>query len=107
MNLDYATVFSSAAYVNENIIITIGICLLIGAMAKSSQVGWNKAFKSWVYKLQLFWTWIFAGIVSNALEFASPLNYLDNDSKKYQGQGTNQQGINKLTNLNKFDRKFL
>jgi NADH-ubiquinone oxidoreductase chain 5 len=38
-NLDYATIFSSAPYINENIITIIGICLLIGAMAKSSQVG--------------------------------------------------------------------
>jgi len=38
-NLDYSTVFSLAAYINENIITFIGICLLIGAMAKSSQVG--------------------------------------------------------------------
>uniref|UniRef100_UPI0030DEE36E NADH dehydrogenase subunit 5 n=1 Tax=Dematophora necatrix TaxID=2751867 RepID=UPI0030DEE36E len=37
--LDYATVFSLAPYVNENVITIIGICLLIGAMAKSSQVG--------------------------------------------------------------------
>ena len=39
LNLDYATVFSLAPYINENIITIIGICLLIGAMAKSSQVG--------------------------------------------------------------------
>lgn len=38
-NLDYATVFSLAPYINENIITIVGICLLIGAMAKSSQVG--------------------------------------------------------------------
>jgi len=38
-NLDYSTVFSLAPYNNENIITIIGICLLIGAMAKSSQVG--------------------------------------------------------------------
>jgi NADH-ubiquinone oxidoreductase chain 5 len=38
-NLDYNTVFSLAPYYNENVIIIIGICLLIGAMAKSSQVG--------------------------------------------------------------------
>jgi NADH-ubiquinone oxidoreductase chain 5 len=38
-NLDYSTVFSLAPYINENIITLIGICLLIGAMAKSSQVG--------------------------------------------------------------------
>ena len=38
-NLDYATVFSLVPYINENILTVIGICLLIGAMAKSSQVG--------------------------------------------------------------------
>jgi len=38
-NLDYATVFSLAPFYNENVVIIIGICLLIGAMAKSSQVG--------------------------------------------------------------------
>lgn len=38
-NLDYATVFSLAPYISENIITLIGICLLLGAMAKSSQVG--------------------------------------------------------------------
>lgn len=38
-NLDYATVFSLAPYMNENLIAIIGICLLIGAMAKSSQFG--------------------------------------------------------------------
>ena len=38
-NIDYSTVFSLAPYVSENIVTVIGICLLIGAMAKSSQVG--------------------------------------------------------------------
>lgn len=38
-NIDYATVFSLAPFINENIVTIIGICLLIGAMAKSSQVG--------------------------------------------------------------------
>jgi NADH-ubiquinone oxidoreductase chain 5 len=38
-NLDYATVFSLAPYMNENLVTIIGICLLIGAMAKSSQFG--------------------------------------------------------------------
>jgi NADH-ubiquinone oxidoreductase chain 5 len=38
-NVDYSTVFSLTPFVNENIITVIGICLLIGAMAKSSQVG--------------------------------------------------------------------
>ena len=38
-NLDYSTIFSLAPYTNENVITIIGVCLLIGAMAKSSQVG--------------------------------------------------------------------
>jgi len=38
-NIDYATVFSLSPYMSETIITIIGICLLIGAMAKSSQVG--------------------------------------------------------------------
>lgn len=38
-NIDYSTIFSLAPYINENIVTIIGICLLIGAMAKSSQVG--------------------------------------------------------------------
>jgi NADH-ubiquinone oxidoreductase chain 5 len=38
-NIDYATVFSIAPYINVDIISLIGICLLIGAMAKSSQLG--------------------------------------------------------------------
>nr|YP_009526695.1 NADH dehydrogenase subunit 5 [Cladonia petrophila]AXY63849.1 NADH dehydrogenase subunit 5 [Cladonia petrophila]WBP63436.1 NADH dehydrogenase subunit 5 [Cladonia petrophila] len=38
-NLDYSAVFSLAANINENIVTIVGICLLIGAMAKSSQIG--------------------------------------------------------------------
>ena len=38
-NIDYSTVFSIAPLVNSNLITIIGICLLIGAMAKSSQIG--------------------------------------------------------------------
>jgi Proton-conducting membrane transporter/NADH-Ubiquinone oxidoreductase (complex I), chain 5 N-terminus/LAGLIDADG endonuclease len=38
-NIDYSTIFSLAPYISESIITFIGICLLIGAMAKSSQIG--------------------------------------------------------------------
>ena len=38
-NIDYYTVFSLSPYLNENVVTIIGICLLIGAMAKSSQIG--------------------------------------------------------------------
>ena len=38
-NIDYYTVFSLSPYISENVVTIIGICLLIGAMAKSSQIG--------------------------------------------------------------------
>ena len=38
-NIDYSTLFSLAPFINENIITIIGICVTIGAMAKSSQIG--------------------------------------------------------------------
>jgi len=38
-NINYSTIFSLAPYINQDIITLIGICLLIGAMAKSSQIG--------------------------------------------------------------------
>ena len=38
-NLDFSIVFSLTPYLNENILSIIGICLLLGAMAKSSQLG--------------------------------------------------------------------
>nr|YP_009759734.1 NADH dehydrogenase subunit 5 [Bipolaris sorokiniana]QIQ48946.1 NADH dehydrogenase subunit 5 [Bipolaris sorokiniana] len=34
-----SNVFSLAPYMNENVVTIVGICLLIGAMAKSSQIG--------------------------------------------------------------------
>jgi NADH-ubiquinone oxidoreductase chain 5 len=38
-SLDYSIIFSLSPYININIIFIIGLCLLIGAMAKSSQIG--------------------------------------------------------------------
>jgi NADH-ubiquinone oxidoreductase chain 5 len=38
-NIDYSTVFSLSPFLNKDIIYLMGICLLIGAMAKSSQIG--------------------------------------------------------------------
>jgi len=37
--VDYNLVFSLSPYINSDIITIVGVCLLIGAMAKSSQVG--------------------------------------------------------------------
>jgi len=39
LNIDYSIIFSLVPYLNQDIITLIGICLLIGAMAKSSQIG--------------------------------------------------------------------
>ena len=38
-SIDYNTVFSLSPYINGNIITIIGLCILVGAMAKSSQLG--------------------------------------------------------------------
>ena len=38
-NIDYSTVFSLAPFMSEDVVTIAGICLLIGAMAKSSQIG--------------------------------------------------------------------
>jgi NADH-ubiquinone oxidoreductase chain 5 len=38
-NVDYATVFSVAPFINESAITIIGLLLLVGAMAKSAQIG--------------------------------------------------------------------
>ena len=38
-NIDYATVFSLAPFLSENLVTLTGTCLVIGAMAKSSQIG--------------------------------------------------------------------
>ena len=97
-NLDYATVFSLAPYINENIITIIGICLLIGAMAKSSQIGQVKALKNFLSNLKFFRTLIYAGNISNALESVDPDN--KSDSEKSQRQVINQQGIKEIL-LNK------
>lgn len=99
MNIDYATVFSLAPYISENIITIIGICLLIGAMAKSSQIGSVRALKFlWFFMIiQFFRTLIYAGKVSNALESVGPLFLNENDPEKSQRQGINQQEINKST----------
>ena len=57
-NLDYATIFSLAPFINEDIIVLIGICLLIGAMAKSSQVGLHVWLPMAIpYKKSRKWSW--------------------------------------------------
>ena len=80
-NIDYSTVFSLAPFVNENLVTIIGICLLIGAMAKSSQVGWDKQIRPIKVNIyHVFFTFyssmINAGTFSNAWESEGYLNLL-------------------------------
>jgi uncharacterized membrane protein YhhN len=44
--LDFATVFSLAPYININVITFIAVLLLLGASAKSAQLGFKKAYKN-------------------------------------------------------------
>jgi len=37
--LEYSTVFTQVPYINENVIFIIGLCLILGALAKSAQIG--------------------------------------------------------------------
>ena len=95
-NLDYATVFSLAPYMNENVITIIGICILIGAMAKSSQVGlhvWlpmameglNRAFLKLHYMREhpvlIFWSTVyfvsFGKIQNDGQSAGNQVNNLD------------------------------
>ena len=100
-NLDYATVFSLAPYINENVVTIIGICLLIGAMAKSSQVGLVKALEKLWCDSFFSWTSIYAGNVSNALKSVGP-DFVS-DPEKSLRQVTNQQGTNKK----QFNKDFI
>ena len=99
-NIDYSTVFSLAPYMSENIVTIIGICLLIGAMAKSSQVG-QKKVKALKNVISFLCTLQNAGSFSNALESISSklveiLKLNSFDLEKFQRQGNNQQDLNKL-----------
>jgi NADH-ubiquinone oxidoreductase chain 5 len=38
-NLNYGLIYTLVGFINKNIITIIGLCLLLGAMAKSSQLG--------------------------------------------------------------------
>jgi NADH-ubiquinone oxidoreductase chain 5 len=38
-NIDYNTIFALSPYIDENLVICVGILLIIGAMAKSAQLG--------------------------------------------------------------------
>ncbi len=76
MNLDYATVFSLAPYINENLITIIGICLLIGAMAKSVRccaLFWNGGKSSGYWPNVSLTTELGKG-ESPILNRASPMN---------------------------------
>jgi hypothetical protein len=105
LNLDYATVFSLAPYINEDVITIIGVCFLIGAMAKSAQVGKLKAQKKvWCFILAFLSTLLIAGNISNALESMHSktliLSYLriQPSNKKFIGRSTLQVSRTRLLN---------
>jgi len=107
--LDYATIFSLAPHINVNVITFIAILLLLGAAAKSAQLGQVKAlvililFKYFIY-LIIIRTLIYAGKISNTLEFDDPI-IKDIDPKQFQRQGINQQEKNELI-LKKTDNLY-
>ena len=101
LNIDYSTVFSIAPLMTDNIITIIGICLLIGAMAKSSQIGQVKALVKLWYNSDFSWTSIYAGNVSNALKSVGP-DFVSDPGKSLR-QVTNQQG----TNEKQFNKYFI
>ena len=75
-NIDYSTVFSLAPYISENIVTIIGICLLIGAMAKSVRccaLFWNGGKSSGYWSNVSLTTELSKG-ESPILNRASPMN---------------------------------
>ena len=98
-NIDYATIFSLAPYLNENIVTIISICLLIGAMAKSAQIGLHvwlpmameglcRALLKYHYMLEYpvlnFWFYVKFnyGKFQKKGQLAGNINYLENDSSE-------------------------
>lgn len=69
-NIDYATVFSIAPFINETAITIIGLLLLLAAMGKSAQIGlhsWLPGSMEGLKFLFLFLTFIFVSSISYAL----------------------------------------
>jgi succinate dehydrogenase hydrophobic anchor subunit len=65
-NVDYATVFSVAPFINESAITIIGLLLLVGAMAKSAQIGLHTwlpdAMEGWALTFILVYTTVISMI---------------------------------------------
>jgi len=91
--LDYATIFSLAPYININVITFISILLLLGAAAKSAQLG-QKALKSSSIN-KLFVTLVFAEKTLKSYINNGDINQQDNYIK-----------LNKFI-LNFWDKDFL
>lgn len=88
--LDYGTVFALSSYINVDIITFIIILLLLGAAAKSAQIGLIKALKNLLLLiLNSFLTLKYAGIISN-------------ETEKHD---INQQGLNIINENNPISNK--
>src|SRR5690606_282993 len=76
-NLDYSNLFSLAPYINTDILTFISLCLLIGVMAKSAQLGllqalnFDNIYNLFIIYYSRFRTSLYAG---TSLEPKVPLN---------------------------------
>jgi len=92
-NINYSTIFSLAPYINQDIITLIGICLLIGAMAKSSQIG-----------LHVWLPQAMEGLLKNGLS----LNFtICENNLRYIGPLKKRFLLGKIQYISQFARNFM
>jgi len=103
-NIDYSTVFSLAPLINEDIITLIGICFLIGAMAKSSQVGLHVWLPLAMEGPTPVSALIHAATMVNCCRWLTWVNQL---WCRYVLKLPNIKFIHILSSLNKMDKKIL
>jgi LAGLIDADG endonuclease len=100
--LDYATIFSLAPYINVNVMTLIALLLLLGAAAKSAQLGYMKAYKNINYLY-------FYVILKYAERYIITLEEIKNDYKSYNkviNENNNQQEVDILDNIGKYPEGY-